>query len=57
MTWWNAHRDLLNSNAKVGNICAYCGKHFMSYARQRRKYCSHGCYIAHRYNKERECHE
>ena len=57
MAWWNAHRDLLKSNAKVEHTCAYCGKHFMGYERQHRKYCSHGCYIAHRYEKDRECHE
>lgn len=51
MTWWNAHRDLLKSNAKVENTCACCGKHFMGYARQQRKYCSHACYIAYRYGK------
>ena len=57
MTWWNAHRDLLKSKAKVEHTCASCGKHFMGYERQRRKFCSHVCYIAHRYKKERECHE
>ena len=57
MTWWNAHLELLRSTAKVEYTCACCGKPFMGYERQRRKYCSHGCYIAHRYNKERACHE
>ena len=57
MVWWNAHRDLLKSKAAVEHTCAYCGKHFMSYERQRRKFCSHGCYIAQRYKKERACHE
>ena len=57
MTWWNAHRELLRSTAKVEHTCARCGKHFMGYAQQRRRYCSHACYIAHRYNKERACHE
>ena len=41
MVWWNAHRDLLKSNAKVENTCACCGKRFMGYVRQQRKYCSH----------------
>jgi len=57
MTWWNAHRDLLNSKGVVEHTCACCGKHFMGYERQRRKYCSHACYIAHRYEKERAFHE
>ena len=57
MVWWNAHRDLLNSKGLLERTCACCGKPLMGYERQRRKYCSHGCYIAHRYNKEREPHE
>ena len=57
MTWWNAHRDLLKSKAVVVHSCVCCGKHFMGYERQRRKYCSHACYIAHRYEKERAFHE
>ena len=57
MTWWNAHRDLLRSTARVEYTCVCCGKHFMGYEWQRRKYCSHACYIAHRYEKERAFHE
>ncbi len=57
MAWWNAHRDLLKSTVKVEHICACCDKHFMGYAGQHRKYCSHACYILHRYPKERTCHE
>ena len=52
MTWWNAHRDLLNSKGMGEQTCACCGKHFMGYERQRRKFCSHTCYIAYRYRKE-----
>ncbi|MCE5342800.1 MAG: RNA polymerase subunit sigma-70 [Eubacteriales bacterium] len=52
MIWWNAHRDLLKSNAKVEHTCACCGKRFLGYERQRRKYCSHACYISFRYGKE-----
>ena len=51
MTWWNAHRDLLKSKIKVENTCACCGKRFMGYEQQRREFCSHACYIAHRYKK------
>ena len=57
MVWWNAHRDLLNSKGLLERTCACCGKPLMGYERQRRKYCSHACYIAHRYEKERACHE
>jgi endogenous inhibitor of DNA gyrase (YacG/DUF329 family) len=51
MVWWNTHRDLLKSNAKVEHTCACCGKRFMGYEQQRRKYCSHACYITARYRK------
>ena len=57
MTWWNAHRDSLDSKGLVEHTCASCGKHFMSYDRQRRRYCSHACYIAYRYRKELSSHE
>ena len=57
MTWWNAHRELLRSTARVEYTCVCCGKHFMGYEWQRRKYCSHACYIAHRYEKESAFHE
>ena len=57
MTWWNAHRDLLNSKGLLEHTCACCGKPFMGYELQHRKYCSHSCYIAHRYEKERTCYE
>lgn len=57
MVWWNAHRDLLNSTSLVEHTCASCGKHFMGYERQQRKFCSHARYIAHRYKKDRECYE
>jgi len=57
MVWWNAHRDLLKNKDKVEQTCVFCGKHFMGYVKQQRKFCSHACYIAHRYKKDRECHE
>ena len=57
MVWWNSHRDLLKSNTKVEYTCVSCGKHFMGYARQQRKYCSHRCYINDRYGKELSFHE
>ena len=57
VTWWNAHRDLLNSKGLLEHTCVCCGKRFMGYEWQHRKYCSHACYIADRYGKERHLHE
>jgi hypothetical protein len=47
--WWNAHRNLIAGNAKAEYTCAACGKRFTDYPGRQRKYCSHACYIAHRY--------
>ncbi len=49
MKWWNAHRSLIGGKAKTVHICAACGKRFTDYPNHKRKYCSHACYIAHRY--------
>ena len=31
--------------------CAHCGQEFQSYGNRKRKYCSHACYIAARFQK------
>ena len=49
MAWWNAHRNMIGGNARVEYTCAVCGKRFVDYPGRQRKYCSHACYIAHRY--------
>ena len=36
--WWNAHLDKVD-----------CGKTFSVYGQAARKYCSHACYIRHRF--------
>lgn len=47
--WWNAHRNRVSKKTAVRTVCACCGLMFDSYAYQRRKYCSHACYIKGRY--------
>jgi hypothetical protein len=32
-------------------ICPACGKPFTYYTAHQRKYCSHACYIQHRYKR------
>lgn len=49
MKWWNAHRNLIGGKTKVENTCSACGQSFTDYPNHKRKYCSHTCYIAHRY--------
>lgn len=47
--WWNSHHDEINKKAEHSHVCVNCGKSFTSYGNKERKYCSHKCYIAHRY--------
>ncbi len=49
MAWWNTHRNLIDGHTKAAYTCAACGKLFTDYPGQQRKYCSHACYIVHRY--------
>lgn len=47
--WWNSHPDCVHRKAVYEYICAHCGKQFTAYGNAGRKYCSHACYIAHRF--------
>lgn len=49
--WWKKHRHLINKKAVYNMRCAGCGKDFESYGNKGRKYCCHGCYIAHRFGR------
>ena len=47
--WWKEHPETLNKKAVYTHTCAGCGREFTSYGNSRRKYCSHACYINHRF--------
>ena len=47
--WWNAHLDKVDRRAIREVTCAGCGKTFSVYGQAARKYCSHACYIRHRF--------
>ena len=49
MGWWNAHLEQVNKKAFYRITCAHCGLEFNSYGNRSRKYCSHPCYIYHRF--------
>ncbi len=49
--WWKAHPQLVERRAFYKMACARCGKEFVSYGNQGRKYCSHACYIAERFGE------
>lgn len=48
--WWNAHLDQVKRKAVYDFKCPHCGRTFHVYGDKRRKYCSHACYIADRFN-------
>ena len=48
MLWWHSHPDRINKQAYYHLICQHCGKEFLSYGNDHRKYCSRECYAEHR---------
>lgn len=49
MKWWNSHPELVERKAVYEMVCPNCGKRFSVYGNAKRKYCSHECYVAHRF--------
>ncbi|MBR5338086.1 MAG: RNA polymerase subunit sigma-70 [Lachnospiraceae bacterium] len=49
--WWKEHPEesQRSKDAMYECECAYCKKKFTSYGNKNRKYCSHNCYILHRF--------
>ena len=47
--WWTEHADRIDRKAIYEFICAGCGKSFTAYGNSKRKFCSHSCYVAHRF--------
>ncbi len=50
------HNELIQHYAVITITCPVCGKAFSDYRSHNRKYCSHSCYIKHRYGKD-DVHE
>ena len=49
MKWWKNNQDKMNRRAFSTHQCKCCKREFTSYANDKRKYCSHECYIKHRF--------
>lgn len=49
MKWWNSHLDRVERKAIYEYTCPGCGKKFSVYGDAKRKYCSHECYVTHRF--------
>ena len=49
--WWKKHPDAAHKLEKAlyHGVCEHCGKEFVVYGNQHRKYCSHQCYINKRF--------
>ena len=47
--WWNKNRDKGNKPTGETLRCIHCGKAFSAYEHEHRKYCSHTCYVAERF--------
>lgn len=52
--WWNAHKDLVNRRRFYEVRCSYCQRDFYVYGKNKRKYCSHQCYINERFGGNNE---
>ena len=48
-TWWSKNRNKGNKPTGETVRCIHCGKAFSAYEREHRKYCSHTCYVAERF--------
>lgn len=51
--WWAMNDEVKKKKALYRITCRGCGKEFISYGNRERKYCSHECYIAARFNKQK----
>ncbi len=47
--WWNTHSEFVTKKAYYFQRCRCCGEEFAAYGNSARKYCSHECYITHRF--------
>ncbi len=51
--WWKSNDSLHLKKAWYTLTCGMCGKEFKSYGNQKRKFCSHVCYIRKKFFKGR----
>lgn len=49
VTWWNSHLEQVKRRNPHTVNCLCCGKEFTYYGPNPQKFCSHPCYIKHRY--------
>lgn len=52
--WWQAHPEAGKRMAVYMKVCTRCGIEFEAYGDNRRKYCSHNCYIKDRFWRDED---
>lgn len=52
--WWKTHPEAGQRKAVYTKVCVHCGKTFEAYGDNRRKYCSHNCYIKKRFWRDED---
>ena len=56
IAWWAAHPDQMTRKKLFSVECQHCGGVFVQYGSRPRKFCSRGCYLAHRYGQGGDTH-
>ncbi|WP_165620604.1 sigma factor-like helix-turn-helix DNA-binding protein [Streptococcus equi] len=49
MKWWNRNKLKIQRASQIELSCKHCQKTFKAYLHERRKFCSHQCYIRERF--------
>lgn len=54
--WWKAHLEQMERKKLFQIECRHCGTVFLQYGSRPRKFCSRGCYLAHRHAQAGDAH-
>ena len=56
IAWWKAHLEQMERKKLFQIECRHCGTVFLQYGSRPRKFCSRGCYLAHRHAQAGDAH-
>ena len=56
MAWWSEHPEQMVRKNMSPVECLHCETVFLQYGNRPRKFCSRGCYLAHRYGQGGDTH-
>ena len=51
MNYWNKHKKVAGRGSNKECTCLHCQTSFIDFGNRKRKFCSRGCYLEHRYGK------